>query len=100
MQGPEGGQGSLGPLPVQGNSSHSFAQPAAGQILKKFHFGNVIEGSGKGQADDGNIFPALVFGAEDRGPVAGPMLQAFHVKTEIALEGLVGEPSAYPYKTI
>ena len=93
LQGPERGQGSLGPLPIQGNSSHSFAQPAAGQILKKFHFGNVIERLGKGQANDGNILPALVFGAEKRGPVAGPVLQAFHVKTEIALEGLVGEPA-------
>ena len=69
-------------------------QLAHHRLPEQLHLGDIVGRRGQGHADDRDVFPALVLGADNRRPLGRQVLQALHPQGENPPDGLPRQPAA------
>jgi hypothetical protein len=86
-------------LPVEGNAAQSGEEPIAEGISEKLVFGDVIKRSGRGQSQQWDVFPALVFDQQNKGTVCGQIMYAVSFEAKKRPKQESGQKLENPEKT-
>jgi len=90
----EGRQGRARVLAVQGHPAPSPQQFPDNRLPKQLRLGDIVQRRRQGHADEGDVLPALVLGADDGRPRDRKVLQASDLQVKVAPEGLPAQPAA------
>ena len=88
QQAPEGRQRRPGVLPVHRHPAPGPQQLPHHRLLEQLHLGDIVERRRQRHADERDVFPALVLGADDGRPPGRQMFQALDPQGAIAPDGL------------
>ncbi len=93
-QPPEGRQRRPGPPAVHRHPAPGPQDLPDDRLLKQLHLGDVVERRRQGHADQGDVLPALVLGADDGGAFRRQVFQAADLEGKVPPDGLPAEPAA------